>query len=457
MGTSLSEAHTGYRAYSRRLLLTVPFLRNSHDFVFDSELLMQASHFGFTIAEVPARCRYFDDASSVGFSTGVDLRAEDALGGVPPDPAPARHRAVAASSRSERRQLHHLEAAARGAIVRSRKRSSMRSSANCCSGASRPGVLQRVGVRVGPQRAQRLERGGVHAASGRRRAARRAGGAVPAAAARRRSSSPTVSPSSSLSIRPAAQEDLDRHVGRGEHQAARPRPGMWRSSTRSPAAPRGSSGGRSSQRRSSASGSESPPGAAWASAERGKRSPADDHADGEDEHGDRQRARQRRARAAVRRAQQHAEPERDQQQARQRDVDEDVLERAVDPVGEQHDPVGGQPRQRDQRRPLAPEQLVAPSRKLDQRRGRRERTPRRAPARATSAGRRRSGRRPAPNRNASQVVEVLAPVGQLPARRQRRQREQRRARTSTRARATRPGARASAAGRGSRAATRAWR
>jgi hypothetical protein len=67
MGTHLSEAHTGYRAYSRRLLLTVPFLRNSLDFVFDSELLMQASHLGFTIAEVPARCRYFDDASSVGF------------------------------------------------------------------------------------------------------------------------------------------------------------------------------------------------------------------------------------------------------------------------------------------------------------------------------------------------------------------------------------------------------
>jgi len=71
MGTRLSEAHTGYRAYSRRLLLTVPFLRNSHDFVFDSELLMQASHFGFTIEEVPARCRYFADASSVGFRTGA--------------------------------------------------------------------------------------------------------------------------------------------------------------------------------------------------------------------------------------------------------------------------------------------------------------------------------------------------------------------------------------------------
>ena len=71
MGTELSEAHTGYRAYSRRLLLTVPFLRNSLDFAFDSELLMQASHFGFEIKEVPARCRYFDEASSVGFWSGV--------------------------------------------------------------------------------------------------------------------------------------------------------------------------------------------------------------------------------------------------------------------------------------------------------------------------------------------------------------------------------------------------
>jgi glycosyltransferase involved in cell wall biosynthesis len=71
MGTRLSEAHTGYRAYSRELLLTVPFLRNSLDFVFDTELLMQASHFGFRIAEVPARCRYFGEASSVGFRTGA--------------------------------------------------------------------------------------------------------------------------------------------------------------------------------------------------------------------------------------------------------------------------------------------------------------------------------------------------------------------------------------------------
>jgi len=65
LGTSLSEAHTGYRAYSRDLLLNVPFLRNALDFSFDSELLMQAVHFGYRIAEVPARTRYFDDASSI--------------------------------------------------------------------------------------------------------------------------------------------------------------------------------------------------------------------------------------------------------------------------------------------------------------------------------------------------------------------------------------------------------
>ena len=67
LGTQLTDLHTGYRAYSRELLLTVPFLRNSLDFSFDSELLMQASQFGFRIAEVPARTRYFEEASSVGF------------------------------------------------------------------------------------------------------------------------------------------------------------------------------------------------------------------------------------------------------------------------------------------------------------------------------------------------------------------------------------------------------
>jgi glycosyltransferase involved in cell wall biosynthesis len=63
--TDLSELHTGYRAYSRRLLLGVPFLRNALDYSFDSELIMQAVHFGFRITEVPARSKYFEEAGSM--------------------------------------------------------------------------------------------------------------------------------------------------------------------------------------------------------------------------------------------------------------------------------------------------------------------------------------------------------------------------------------------------------
>jgi glycosyltransferase involved in cell wall biosynthesis len=66
LGTHLSELHTGYRAYSRQLLLTVPFLRNALDFSFDSEMLVQAVQFGFRLAEVPAHSHYFDDSSSIG-------------------------------------------------------------------------------------------------------------------------------------------------------------------------------------------------------------------------------------------------------------------------------------------------------------------------------------------------------------------------------------------------------
>ncbi|MGA9372479.1 MAG: glycosyltransferase family 2 protein [Solirubrobacterales bacterium] len=69
--TRLTDLHTGYRAYSRDLLLTVPFLRNSLDFSFDSELLMQASYFRFRIREVSARTRYFEDASSVGLGAST--------------------------------------------------------------------------------------------------------------------------------------------------------------------------------------------------------------------------------------------------------------------------------------------------------------------------------------------------------------------------------------------------
>ena len=71
LSTHLTDLHTGYRAYSRELLLTVPFLRNSLDFSFDSELLMQAAEVGFRIREDQARTRYYEDASSVGFGAST--------------------------------------------------------------------------------------------------------------------------------------------------------------------------------------------------------------------------------------------------------------------------------------------------------------------------------------------------------------------------------------------------
>jgi hypothetical protein len=71
MGTNLTDLHTGYRAYSREFLLTVPFLRNSLDFAFDSEILLQAAHFGFRIAEVPARSIYSTEASSISFGPAL--------------------------------------------------------------------------------------------------------------------------------------------------------------------------------------------------------------------------------------------------------------------------------------------------------------------------------------------------------------------------------------------------
>jgi hypothetical protein len=71
LGLNLSEYHTGYRAYSRRFLETVPFAENSDDFVFDTQVLVQAAAFGFQVHEIPAVGRYFADASSIGLRTSV--------------------------------------------------------------------------------------------------------------------------------------------------------------------------------------------------------------------------------------------------------------------------------------------------------------------------------------------------------------------------------------------------
>ena len=67
----LSECHTGFRAYSRRLLLTIPFLLNSDRFVFDTEVIAQTVAFGFRIAEIGVPTRYFAEASSVNFKNSV--------------------------------------------------------------------------------------------------------------------------------------------------------------------------------------------------------------------------------------------------------------------------------------------------------------------------------------------------------------------------------------------------
>ena len=67
----LSEYHTGFRAYSRHFLETIPFLLNSDRFVFDSQVLAQAVAFGFEITEIPVPTRYFEEASSVAFRDGV--------------------------------------------------------------------------------------------------------------------------------------------------------------------------------------------------------------------------------------------------------------------------------------------------------------------------------------------------------------------------------------------------
>jgi len=71
IGSKLSEFHTGYRAFSREVLETLPLNENSDDFVFDNEMLVQVIFFGYRIGEVSCPTRYFMDASSIGFKRAV--------------------------------------------------------------------------------------------------------------------------------------------------------------------------------------------------------------------------------------------------------------------------------------------------------------------------------------------------------------------------------------------------
>jgi len=71
LGLKLAEYHTGYRAYSRRALEQIPFSFNSDNFVFDQEMLVQATHLGFRIKEVPVPTKYFPAASSASFVDSI--------------------------------------------------------------------------------------------------------------------------------------------------------------------------------------------------------------------------------------------------------------------------------------------------------------------------------------------------------------------------------------------------
>src|SRR5438874_2980115 len=71
LGQNLGEFHSGFRVYRRNVLETIPFERNSDDFVFDTQLLVQAVHFGFRLGDIPVPVRYFQEASSINFGRSV--------------------------------------------------------------------------------------------------------------------------------------------------------------------------------------------------------------------------------------------------------------------------------------------------------------------------------------------------------------------------------------------------
>ena len=70
-GAKLSEYHTGFRAFSKEVLISLPLLENSDDFVFDNEMLAQCIYFGYRIGEVSCPTKYFKEASSINFARSV--------------------------------------------------------------------------------------------------------------------------------------------------------------------------------------------------------------------------------------------------------------------------------------------------------------------------------------------------------------------------------------------------
>lgn len=68
MGLNLSEYHTGFRAYSAKVLKTIPYHKFSDDFIFDQQILISALSYGYNISEIPVPCKYFPEASSINLT-----------------------------------------------------------------------------------------------------------------------------------------------------------------------------------------------------------------------------------------------------------------------------------------------------------------------------------------------------------------------------------------------------
>jgi glycosyltransferase involved in cell wall biosynthesis len=71
IGQKLSEYHSGYRAFSRKVLETLPLAANSDNFIFDNQMLVQCHYWNFPIAEISCPTKYFADASSINFSRSL--------------------------------------------------------------------------------------------------------------------------------------------------------------------------------------------------------------------------------------------------------------------------------------------------------------------------------------------------------------------------------------------------
>ena len=76
LGQNLGEWHSGLRAYSKKVLQTIPWRNNSDDFVFDQQFLIQCAYFGFRIGDIPVPAKYFEEASSINFIRSIKYGIE---------------------------------------------------------------------------------------------------------------------------------------------------------------------------------------------------------------------------------------------------------------------------------------------------------------------------------------------------------------------------------------------